>query len=219
MARPDVSYSDAEVYQMVFLPGLSTAKAVTDVSGRGVGMDVVKRNIEALRGTVEIRSEKGKGSCFVIRLPLTLAIIQGMVVRSGDERYIVPTLSILTTVRPDAEHLSTVVGKGEILNLRGDLVRLIRLGRIFSIPEGSLRKTEDSCVDGILNEVVIVVEDAFGRKIGIVVDEILEQQQVVIKNIGGGMGQVPGITGGAVMSDGSVSLILDVGAVVKIASE
>jgi two-component system, chemotaxis family, sensor kinase CheA len=217
-ARADVSYSDAEVYQMVFLPGLSTAKAVTDVSGRGVGMDVVKRNIEALRGTVEIRSEKGQGSCFVIRLPLTLAIIQGMVVRSANERYIVPTLSILTTVRPDADHLSTVVGKGEILHLRGELVRLIRLQRIFGIPIEPV-SSERSDADAASNEVVIVVEDAFGRKIGIVVDEILEQQQVVIKNIGGGMGQVPGITGGAVMSDGSVSLILDVGAVVKIASE
>lgn len=218
-ARAEQSYSDAEVYQMVFLPGLSTAKAVTDVSGRGVGMDVVKRNIEALRGTVEIRSEKGAGSCFVIRLPLTLAIIQGMVVRAGCERYIVPTLSILTTVRPDAEHLSTVVGKGEILNLRGDLVRLIRLRRIFEIPTDPPRE-EDCAAEGAgANDVVIVVEDALGRKIGIVVDEILEQQQVVIKNIGGGMEQVPGITGGAVMSDGSVSLILDVGAVVKIASE
>jgi two-component system chemotaxis sensor kinase CheA len=196
---------------MVFLPGLSTAKAVTDVSGRGVGMDVVKKNIEALRGTVEIRSEKGVGSSFVIRLPLTLAIIQGMVVRSRGERYIVPTLSILTTVRPEEGRVHTVVGKGEVLNLRGDIVRLVRLGRIFS------DSTENDGSDA--QGVVIVVEDAFGRKIGIVVDEILEQQQVVIKNIGGGMGQVPGITGGAVMSDGSVSLILDVGAVVKIASE
>jgi two-component system chemotaxis sensor kinase CheA len=210
-AKADQSYSDAEVYQMVFLPGLSTAKTVTDVSGRGVGMDVVKKNIEALRGTVEIRSEKGIGSSFVIRLPLTLAIIQGMVVRSGRERYIVPTLSILTTVRPDEGSVHTVVGKGEVLNLRGDIVRLVRLGGIFSVA------TENDGSD--TQGVVIVVEDAFGKKIGIVVDEILEQQQVVIKNIGGGMGQVPGITGGAVMSDGSVSLILDVGAVVKIASE
>jgi len=210
-AKADQSYSDAEVHQMVFLPGLSTAKAVTDVSGRGVGMDVVKKNIEALRGTVEIRSEKGIGSSFVIRLPLTLAIIQGMVVRSGRERYIVPTLSILTTVRPEPGSVHTVVGKGEVLNLRGDIVRLVRLGRIFS------DSTEEDA--SVHQGVVVVVEDGFGKKSGIVVDEILEQQQVVIKNIGGGMGQVPGITGGAVMSDGSVSLILDVGAVVKIASE
>jgi two-component system chemotaxis sensor kinase CheA len=210
-AKADQSYSDAEVHQMVFLPGLSTAKAVTDVSGRGVGMDVVKKNIEALRGTVEIRSEKGIGSSFVIRLPLTLAIIQGMVVRSGRERFIVPTLSILTTVRPDRGSVHTVVGKGEILDLRGDLVRLVRLGDIFST------KTETD--NRVPQDVVVVVEDGFGKKTGLVVDEILEQQQVVIKNIGGGMGQVPGITGGAVMSDGSVSLILDVGAVVKIASE
>ncbi|HQF56110.1 MAG TPA: Hpt domain-containing protein [Fibrobacteria bacterium] len=209
-ARAEQAYTDQEIYQMVFLPGLSTAKAVTDVSGRGVGMDVVKKNIEALRGMVEIRSEKGKGTCFTIRLPLTLAIIQGMVVRANDERYIVPTLSILSTLRLESQEIQSVVGKGEILNLRGELIRLIRLDSVFG---------KNTIVDEGSGGVVLVVEDMVGRKVGLVVDQILEQQQVVIKRLGAGIGDVPGVSGGAIMNDGSVSLILDVGGVVKIASE
>jgi len=209
-ARAEQAYTDQEIYQMVFLPGLSTAKAVTDVSGRGVGMDVVKKNIEALRGMVEIRSDKGKGTCFTIRLPLTLAIIQGMVVRANEERYIVPTLSILSTLRLEAQEIQSVVGKGEILNLRGELIRLIRLDSVFG---------KSAIVDESSGGVVLVVEDMVGRKVGLVVDQILEQQQVVIKRLGAGIGDVPGVSGGAIMNDGSVSLILDVGGVVKIASE
>lgn len=206
-ARADQNYTDSEVYQMVFLPGLSTAKAVTDVSGRGVGMDVVKRNIEALRGTVEIRSEKGKGTCFSIRLPLTLAIIQGMVIQVGSEKYIIPTLSILSTQLLDEACVKTVIGKGEMIHYHGELVRLLRLCEVFGA-----RPLEES------NQgVVLVVEDSVGHKVGLVADRILEQQQVVIKNLGA-MGHVPGVSGGAIMSDGSVSLILDVGGVVKLAS-
>jgi len=211
-ARAEQSYSDQEIYQMIFMPGLSTAKVVTDVSGRGVGMDVVKKNIEALRGTIEIKSEIGKGTCFTIRLPLTLAIIQGMVVKSEDERYIVPTLSILSTLRLETDSVQTVVGKGEILNLRGELIRLIRLSSAF----GKKSASEARATEG---GIVLVVEDIVGRKVGIVVDQILEQQQVVIKSLGAGMAQVPGVSGGAIMNDGSVSLIVDVGGVVKIASE
>ena len=213
LAKEDIHYQDAEIYQMIFHPGLSTAKSVTDISGRGVGMDVVKKNIEALRGTVEIRSEKGKGTCFTIRLPLTLAIISGMVVRIHQERYIVPTLSVLATIRPGPEQLQTVVGKGELLNLRGQLIRLIRLGEVFG---------DDLGPRGVLAEesqVVMVVEDTLGRRAGILVDEILDQQQVVIKNLGSALGDVPGVSGGAIMNDGSVSLILDVGGIVKAASE
>ncbi|MBK9579934.1 MAG: chemotaxis protein CheA [Fibrobacteres bacterium] len=206
-ARAEQNYTDAEVYQMVFLPGLSTAKSVTDVSGRGVGMDVVKRNIEALRGTVEIRSEKGKGTCFSIRLPLTLAIIQGMVIQVGEEKYIVPTLSILSTQLLNTSNLHTVVAKGEMIDHHGELVRLLRLEDVFNSPTSA---DPTQCV-------VLVVEDSVGHKVGLVADRILEQQQVVIKNLGA-MGHVPGVSGGAIMSDGSVSLILDVGGVVKLAS-
>lgn len=212
-AKSDQHYSDSEVYQMIFAPGLSTAKAVTDISGRGVGMDVVKKNIEALRGTIEIHSEKGKGSRFIIRLPLTLAIINGMVVRVDQERYIVPTLSILATIMPDPSQLQTVVGKGELLNLRGELIRLIRLREVFGkerTPHGRLEREF---------QVVLIVEDTVGRKVGILVDEILDQQQVVIKNLGTALGEVMGVSGGAIMNDGSVSLIVDVGGIVKAASE
>ncbi len=212
-AKADQHYTDAEVYQMIFAPGLSTAKAVTDISGRGVGMDVVKKNIEALRGTIEISSEKGRGSKFIIRLPLTLAIINGMVVRVNQERYIVPTLSILATIMPEASQLQTVVGRGEFLNLRGELIRLIRLKEVFG---------KELSRHGVLEQefqVVLIVEDTVGRKVGILVDEILDQQQVVIKNLGTALGEVMGVSGGAIMNDGSVSLIVDVGGIVKAASE
>jgi two-component system chemotaxis sensor kinase CheA len=203
------SMSDSEVWNLIFRPGFSTAEKVTDVSGRGVGMDVVRRNIESLRGTCEIASKAGEGSLFTIRLPLTLAIIDGMVIRAGTERYIIPTLSIQTTVRPEKNQLSTVTGKGEILNLRGELIRLVRLDSVFKI-DGA-RKSE---VDGV----VLVVEDAMGKKAGILVDEIMDQQQVVIKNLGS-MGNIPGVTGGAIMNDGTVALIIDVGGVVRSVSE
>jgi len=217
LISPNEELTDAEVWNLIFRPGFSTAAKVTDVSGRGVGMDVVRRNIEALRGSVEISSVTGKGSLFTIRLPLTLAIIDGMVVRTRKERYIVPTLSIHTTVKPTPEQLSTVTGKGEILNLRGELIRLVRLSDVFScggqrgyVKEPSGMRQADG--------VVLVVEDMLGKKAGILVDEILDQQQVVIKNLGA-MGDVPGVTGGAIMNDGSVALIIDVGGVLRSAQD
>lgn len=217
LISPHEELTDAEVWNLIFRPGFSTAAKVTDVSGRGVGMDVVRRNIEALRGSVEISSVAGKGSLFTIRLPLTLAIIDGMVVRTRKERYIVPTLSIHTTVKPTPEQLSTVTGKGEILNLRGELIRLVRLSDVFScggqrgyVKEPSGMRQADG--------VVLVVEDMLGKKAGILVDEILDQQQVVIKNLGA-MGDVPGVTGGAIMNDGSVALIIDVGGVLRSAQD
>jgi two-component system chemotaxis sensor kinase CheA len=201
--------SDRDVWNLVFEPGLSTAKTVTDVSGRGVGMDVVKRNIEALRGQVEIQSEPGKGTTFSIRLPLTLAIIDGMVVRIGLERYIIPTLSIVMSIRPDASQLSTVVGRGEMLSLQGQLLPLFRLARLFGISDATQELT-----DGI----VMVVEDE-GRRTGLLVDEILGQQQIVIKSLGEAMQGLLGVAGGAIMPDGRVGLILDVSGVVRLASE
>jgi two-component system, chemotaxis family, sensor kinase CheA len=205
--------SDNEVWELIFRPGFSTAAKVTDVSGRGVGMDVVRRNIEALRGSVEITSTPGKGSLFTIRLPLTLAIIDGMVVRTRKERYIVPTLSIHATVKPTQEQLSTVTGKGEMLNLRGELIRLVRLAEVFGNSTGKGFVKEPSGLR-VSDGVVLVVEDMLGKKVGLLVDEIMDQQQVVIKNLGA-MGDVPGVTGGAIMNDGSVALILDVGGVIK----
>jgi len=208
IAKPGQDLSDAEIHRLIFHPGLSTAEKVTDVSGRGVGMDVVKRNIETLRGTIDIRSVPGRGTCFTIRLPLTLAIIGGMSIRVGSERYIVPTLSVHATLRPSPEQLSTVTGRGEVLNLRGELLPLVRLHDQFDVAR------EREIHDGV----VLVVEDAGGRRTGLVADEILDQQQVVVKSLGAGI-DTRGLTGAAILNDGTVSLILDVAGIVRIAHE
>lgn len=221
LASANKTYTDNEIYQFIFLPGFSTAAAITDVSGRGVGMDVVKKNISSLRGTVEIKSEIGKGSCFTIRLPLTLAIIQGMVVRINREKYIIPTLSIITTLKPEPKQVFTVVGKGEVLNLRGELIRLIRLESVFcefkENDEDSILKHTGIYTKNIEDGVILVVEDNLGKRAGLLVDEILDQQQVVIKNIGETMKDNPNLAGGAIMSDGTVSLIIDIGGVFRTA--
>lgn len=198
--------TDREVHNLIFEAGFSTAKKVTDVSGRGVGMDVVRKNIEKLRGQVEIRSEKGKGSVFTLRLPLTLAIIDGMVIIVGQERYIVPTLTVVRSVKPTREDVETVLGKGEMLKMQGELLPLFRLNRLFGVNKGD-EKIED-CI-------VLVVEDD-GKQIGLLVDELLGQQQIVIKSLGSTLKDIQGISGGAIMPDGRVGLIVDVGGLVKI---
>lgn len=209
VVRADASLTDREVWNLIFEPGFSTAKEVTDVSGRGVGMDVVRRNVENLRGQVEIRSEKNKGSVFSICLPLTLAIIDGMVVKVGKDRYIIPTLSIVMSLRPEAKDLSTVVGRGEMLMLQGKLIPVLRLGRLFNVGNASNN----------LTEAIITVIETDGCQTGLVVDEILGQQQTVIKSLGESMRDISGIAGGAIMPDGRVGLILDVGGLVKLAGE
>jgi two-component system, chemotaxis family, sensor kinase CheA len=201
--------SDREIWNLIFEPGFSTAKQVTEVSGRGVGMDVVKRNIESLRGQVDIQSEQGKGSVFTIRLPLTLAIIDGMVVRVGEERYIIPTLSIVISLRPDKQNLNTVVGRGETLKLQGKLVPVLRLHKLFGIP--------DAVTD--LSDGTIIVLESEGSHVGLLVDEILGQQQIVIKSLGDTFKDTPGIASGAIMPDGLVGLILDVGGLMKLSEE
>jgi len=209
LVREGDSLSEREIFNLIFQPGFSTAKVVTDVSGRGVGMDVVKRNIEALRGQIEIQSEPGKGSVFSIRLPLTLAIIDGMVVRVGAERYIVPTLNIVRSVRPRPQDLSTVLHRGEMLSLQGELIPLFRLAELFEIEGAQQDPTEG---------LVVVVEDE-GRQIGLLTDELVGQQQIVIKTLGEALQGVRGISGGAIMPDGRVGLILDVGGLIRLASE
>jgi two-component system, chemotaxis family, sensor kinase CheA len=199
--------SDREIYSMVLLPGFSTARKVTDVSGRGVGMDVVKRTIDDLRGNIDITSEPGKGTTISMRLPLTLAIIDGMLVRIGNERYIIPTLSIVESIRPRTQDITTVVNKGEMVIIRDRLIPLFRLADLFHI-KGTQQKIEDS--------IVIVVEDS-GRMTGIMVDELLGQQSTVIKSLGALKG-LTGISGGSIMTDGSVGIILDISGIVKLAT-
>ena len=205
--REGDSLSDRETFNLIFEAGFSTAKKVTEVSGRGVGMDVVRRNIEALRGKTDIRSTLGEGSVFSIQLPLTLAIIDGMVIRVGHERYIIPTLSIVMSLRPETADIETVLNRGEILKLQGNLLPLFRLGRLFV--------TNDAEQDA--TQALVVVVEADGEKAGLVVDELLGQQQIVIKSLGESMHGIPGISGGAIMPDGHVGLVLDVGGLVKLA--
>jgi two-component system chemotaxis sensor kinase CheA len=207
LIRENDNLSDREVWDLIFQPGFSTAKQITDVSGRGVGMDVVKRNIDALRGRVDVRSEWGVGTVISVRLPLTMAIIDGMVVGIGAERYVVPTLSIVRSIRPEPEQITTVAGRGELLNLDGSLLPIFRLSRLFQ------SEAAKNLTDGI-----VVVAENDGRQIGLAVDTLLGQQQIVIKPLGEGLKHAPGIVGGAVMPDGEVGLILDVAGLLTMAN-
>jgi len=204
----DRSLSDREVYNMIFEAGFSTAAEVTDVSGRGVGMDVVKKNIESLRGQVEIKSEPGNGSVFKMSLPLTLAIIDGMVVRVGHETYVIPTVSILRSIKANPDDISSVFNRGQMVSLQGNLIPLYRLSGLYNI-NGAKEELTDA--------IIVVVEDE-DRQAGLVVDELIGRQQVVIKTLGETMKEIPGISGGAIMPDGRVGLILDVGGLVKFAN-
>ncbi len=198
--------TEQELFQIIFLPGLSTAAEITSISGRGVGMDVVRRNIEELRGRIDIDSTPGKGTVFTITLPLTLAIIDGQIVRVGKEKYIIPINDIRQSFRPDAAQISTVQGRREMILIRDELLPLVRLHNLFGIEPDSMVPS-----DGL---VVIVEED--NEACCLLVDDLLDQQQVVIKNLGSIMSATSGIAGGAIMGDGKVRLILDIPGLMKI---
>ena len=208
LVRQDQELSDAEAFDLIFAPGLSTADKVTDISGRGVGMDVVKRNIESLRGRVDIASTPSRGSTFTIRLPLTLAVIDGLIVQVGPQRYILPLTSTEQSLRPTAQQISTVHGRGEMINVRGALLPLFRLHRLFNV----VPRTEDP------TQVLVVVVQDNQRRCGLLVDDLLGQQQVVIKSLGDAVGKTKGVSGGAILGDGNVSLILDVPGLVQAAT-
>lgn len=207
VVEPGQELSDEDIYKLIFHPGLSTAEKVTSVSGRGVGMDVVKKNIESLRGKIEIRSTRGKGTTFTIRMPLTLAVIDGQVVCIGANRYIIPINSIVRSLRPTRQQLSSVQNRGELVLERGELLPLVRLYRLFGV-----RPTTEDPTEAL---VVVVEED--GRKCCLLVDDLQAQQQVVIKNLGDALGRVQGVSGGAIMGDGKVCLILDIPGLVGLA--
>lgn len=209
LIESDKGMSENEIYRLIFAPGFSTADEITDVSGRGVGMDVVRRNIESLRGRVEITSEKGKGSIFTIRLPLTLAITDGMLVSVGSERYIVPTVNIHLSFQPNQKMLSSVTGRGELVSLRGELMPVFRLHQLFEV-KGAI---EDP-TKGLL----MIVADG-RRRCALLVDELLGQQQVVTKTLGQGVGKIQGVSGGAILGDGCVGLILDTAEIVATARQ
>jgi two-component system chemotaxis sensor kinase CheA len=201
--------SDDRLSELVFAPGFSTADAVTDVSGRGVGMDVVRRTVEELRGRIRLQTAPSGGTTVSMRLPVTLAIIDGMVIRVCDARYVVPTLSVVRSVRPEAGDITRVLGTGEVLQVADGLLRLVRLRSLFSLSTGD---------DEFADSIVMIVESDSGQ-VGLVVDEIVGQQQIVIKPLGTALGDVAGVSGGAVMPDGQVGLILDVEELVMVANE
>ncbi len=207
VVEPGQELPDEEVFKLIFHPGLSTAEKITSVSGRGVGMDVVKKNIESLRGKIEISSTPGKGTTFTIRLPLTLAVIDGQVVSIGEQRYIIPINAIIRSLRPTAQQISSVQGRGEMVLERGELIPLVRLYRLL----GAVPTEEDP------TKALVVVVEEDGKKCCLLVDDLLAQQQVVIKNLGDALGRVQGVSGGAIMGDGRVCLILDIPGLVALA--
>jgi two-component system chemotaxis sensor kinase CheA len=201
----DRSVDSRTALDLLYSPGFSTAEKVTDVSGRGVGMDVVKRTIDELRGRIDMSSSPGAGTTFDIRLPITLAIIDGLTIRVGHERYIVPLMSIERSVRPREDQIETVAGRGEMLVDDEGLVPIIRLHKVFSSPDAEQDPTK----------AVVVVVDDNGSRAGLLACELLDQQQTVIKPLGEGLPDQPGISGGAVMSDGTVGLIIDAASLIR----
>lgn len=194
--------SDADVWQLIFAPGFSTAEIVTDVSGRGVGMDVVKRNITAMGGVVDIRSTKGLGTTITISLPLTLAILDGMSIKVGDEIYILPLNVVVESLQPIPDDIKEISGQGRVVKVRGEYLPLIALHQLFAITP---RYTDPS-------QGIIVILETDGQKIGLLIDELIGQQQIVVKNLESNYRKVHGISGATILGDGGVSLILDVAA-------
>jgi two-component system chemotaxis sensor kinase CheA len=204
LVQPNVQLSKEEILNLIFLPGFSTAEKVTAVSGRGVGMDVVRRNIDKLRGKIEILSEVGQGSTFRIRLPLTMAIIDGLVVRVGEDRFILPSISVQMALRPTKEAFFTVQGRGEVLDHRGKILPVHRLHRRFGIA---------GAIENPWEAIIVIVENN-GRAHALLVDDMVSKQEVVIKPLGGFLQSLAGISGGAILGDGNIALILDPGTLV-----
>jgi len=207
LLAPGETPGDREAFRFVFEPGFSTAAVVTDVSGRGVGLDVVKRQVEAMHGQVDIRTERGRGATVALRLPLTLAIIDGMVVRVGGERFILPALSVVSAIRPSMDEVRTVLGLGEILARGEQILPLFRLGRLYDAADA---------IQDLARAIAVIVEDE-GRQVALLVDELVGMQQIVIKPLDGTLRGATGLSGGAIMPDGQVGLIVDIGGVVRLA--
>ncbi|MFC1552696.1 chemotaxis protein CheA, partial [Candidatus Latescibacterota bacterium] len=198
--RPD----DKTIDNLIFMAGFSTAKQVTDVSGRGVGMDVVRKAIEKLHGTAEITSRTGKGTEFTINLPLTTAIIDGMLVQLGTERYIIPTLSVRQLVHPQQSDMNTIIGRGDTVKVRDKILPLIKLNKVLKIKSNN---------DETENSVLVILEDN-GEVVALQVDSVIGKQEVVIKNIDSSSEKMEGVAGGAILGDGRVGLILDIRSIV-----
>ena len=202
------SLSDKEAFALIFKPGFSTASQVTNVSGRGVGMDVVKTNIEKLNGIIDIDSEKGKGTIIRLKIPLTLAIIQALLVGAQEEYFAIPLSSVLETVRVPAEEIYSIEGK-DVLRLREEILPLVRLSDVFGIEE---------VFDSGENLYIVVIALA-ESKLGVIVDTLVGQEEIVIKSLGDYLQGIKGIAGATIRGDGRVTLIVDVGALMELAKE
>jgi two-component system, chemotaxis family, sensor kinase CheA len=198
--------TDGEVWLLIFEAGFSTAAVVTDVSGRGVGMDVVRRNIHSMGGRIEISSMYGVGSTMSIRLPLTLAILDGMSISVGEEIYLIPLAFIIESLQPRPDEVKTMAGKGRVINVRGEYLPLIALHEIFNVPP---KVTQ-------FHEGLVIILEAEGEKVAMFVDDLLGQHQVVVKNLETNYRKVPGVAGATIMGDGHVAFILDVAQLVHI---
>lgn len=192
--------TDAQINNLIFLPGFSTADSVTDISGRGVGMDVVKKNIDALNGRVFIRTEQGKGTTISIKLPLTLVIIDGLTVLVGDETFVIPLSSVIETIRPGRKDVRTLNEKGDVIDVRGEYIPLLKLYKLLGIPAWNENPWD----------AIVIVTAYEGRKYCLLIDDLLGQQQVVIKSLGTAVPKISDIAGGTILGDGKVALVLDV---------
>jgi two-component system chemotaxis sensor kinase CheA len=199
------SMPDNDVWQLIFAPGFSTAEVITDVSGRGVGMDVVKRNIASMGGTVDIRSSRGFGTTISVSLPLTLAILDGMSVKVGSEIYILPLGYVVESLQPLKSDIKEISGRGKVVKVRGEYLPLIPLYRVFDV--------EPACLEP--SEGILVILESDGRKGALFVDELVGQQQVVVKNLESNYHRVENISGATILGDGGVSLIIDVSALLR----
>lgn len=201
LVPPGVTLSDEAIDNLIFLPAFSTAEKISNISGRGVGMDVVKRNVQSLGGRITVQSRFGVGSRFILSLPLTLAVLDGMVVSVGKETYIIPLTAIIESLRPRPSDIHPVVGRGNVLALRGQYVPLAHLHERF-------------CIDGAITNpcqgIVIIVQSEGAGRVGVVVDELLGQQQVVVKSLEANYDPVDGISGATILGNGRVALILDI---------
>lgn len=204
LVGPEQSLTHEQIYNLIFSPGFSTADQTTDVSGRGVGLDVVRRNVKELGGSVELLNEPGRGARFTITLPLTLAIVDGQSIVVGRESYIVPLISIVESLQLSQGTLSRIAGRGEVFAFRGDYVPVIRLHEMFGVAR--TRNAEEG---------IIVVIEGDGRRAGLLVDDLLGQQQVVIKSLDSNFGRVDGVSGATILGDGSVALILDLPGIIR----
>jgi two-component system chemotaxis sensor kinase CheA len=205
LVQPGAQLSENEIFLLIFEAGFSTAEKLTDISGRGVGMDVVRRHVQALRGTIDIHSKLGEGTTFSLKLPLTLAIIEGLIVVVGDQRYIIPIFSVKEMFRPKAEMISTLQGSSEMVMVRGGLLPVVRLHQ-------RLKKQPRTV---LLTEGTLIVAEAQGKTFCLFVDDLIGKQEVVIKNLGYTFRHVTGIAGCAILGDGRVGLILDMHGIFK----